>query len=135
MQVIDLPTKKVILRHLGLEGRFTSRTFDLIRTATPVDQLTVETVSDHLDTLELIELKGSENKTGKVRDASLKGHFFGATANEFAMAEAVGPRYKFAFVILNDMNDLPAPFHVLLTLAEVESRIKNKRVQYQINFR
>lgn len=133
MQQVDLPTKKAILKHLGLEDRFTSRTFDLVRTRDPSDQIDVTSVGHHLDEIELIELKGTENKNGNVRDESLRGFFFGATENEFKLAEELGDRYRFAFVVLNFENDLGRPFHVLLTLDELNQRIRTKRKQYQIN--
>ena len=51
------------------------------------------------------------------------------------MAKALGPRYCFAFVVLNETNVFSKPFAVLLNLEEVEQRTRARRVQYQVNFR
>lgn len=128
-QQLDLDARKVILAHFSQDPK-RHRTFDLIRTAAPVDQLDAESIHAHLDSLELIELKGTQKP---IQDESLKGFFFGATENEFDMARELGLRYKFAFVVLNDQNVLGREFFVLLTLEELEKRIRTKRLQYQIN--
>ncbi len=70
-----------------------------------------------------------------IRDAALNGFFFGATERERAMARALGDRYRFAFVVLNDANVYGRPFAVLLPLDEVERRTREWRVQYQVSFR
>ena len=70
-----------------------------------------------------------------IADQALRGFFFGATEREYAMAKALGPRYCFAFVVLNETNVFGKPFAVLLTLEEVEQRTHARRVQYQVNFR
>lgn len=131
--VVPLPVKKAILTHLGFEGRLPTTSFDLIWTEHELDQLTIENLPEHLESLVLIEMKATKNKLGKVRDESLRHFFFGATENEFNIARRLGPRYKFAFVVLSENNDLGRPFHVLLTLEELEQRIRTKRKQYQIN--
>ncbi len=130
---VSLAVKKAILEHLGFEGRLPTTSFDLVWTEHPFDQLTLENLEEHLDSLVLIEMKATRNKHGKVRDESLRHFFFGATENEFNIARRLGPRYKFAFVVLSSNNDLGRPFHVLLTLEELENRIRTKRKQYQIN--
>jgi hypothetical protein len=131
--VVDLAVKKEILKDFGFEGRLPTTSFDLVWTEHPFDQLTVENLTEHLDSLVLIEMKATKNKHGKVRDESLRGFFFGATENEFNIARRLGNRYRFAFVVLSENNDYGKPFHVLLTLDELESRIRTKRKQYQIN--
>lgn len=125
--------KKLILTHLGFEGRLPTRSFDLVFTQLPFNQLTEDNVDDHLKDLTLIELKSTENKKRAVRDESLRGFFFGATENEFRIARKLGERYKFAFVVLSSNNDLGKPFYVLLSLEELEAKIRTKRMQYQIN--
>ncbi len=129
----SLGVKKLILRHLGFEGRLPTRSFDLVFTEEPFDQLTEENIDEHLPNLVLIEMKATKNKKRAVKDESLRGFFFGATENEFKIASKLGERYRFAFVVLADNNDLGRPFYVLLTLEELEKRIRTKRRQYQIN--
>jgi hypothetical protein len=51
------------------------------------------------------------------------------------MAKALGPRYCFAFVVLNQTNIFGKPFAVLLDLEEVEQRTRTRRIQYQVNFK
>ncbi len=70
-----------------------------------------------------------------ITDKALRGFFFGATEREYAMAKALGPRYCFAFVVLNESNVFGKPFAVLLALDEVEQRTRAKRLQFQVNFR
>ena len=70
-----------------------------------------------------------------IRDETLNGFFFGATERERAMATKLGDKYRFAFVVLNEVNDHGKPFAVLLTLQELERRTRPWRVQYQVNFR
>lgn len=50
------------------------------------------------------------------------------------MAPALGDRYLFAFIVLNEANDYGRPFAVLLTLDEVQRRTRIQRVQFQVNF-
>lgn len=130
---VSLAVKKSILTYLGFDGRLPTQSFDLVWTTEPFDQLTTLNLHEHIDSLVLIELKATKNKNGFVRDESLRGFFFGATENEFNIARRLGDRYRFAFVVLSDNNDLGRPFYVLLTLEELEKRIRTKRKQYQIN--
>jgi hypothetical protein len=51
------------------------------------------------------------------------------------MAKALGARYCFAFVVLNETNVFRKPFAMLLTSRKVVQRTKARRVQYQVNFR
>lgn len=130
---VALPVKKRILEHLGFEGRLPTTSFDLVWTTDRLDELTLDNLAEHIDSLVLVELKATKNKHGKVRDESLRGFFFGATENEFTIARRLGERYRFAFVVLSDNNDFGRPFYVNLTLEELEKRIRTKRKQYQIN--
>ena len=70
-----------------------------------------------------------------ITSAELRNFFFGATEREYAMATALGDRYLFAFIVLNDANEYGRPFAALLSLAEVEHRTRARRIQYQVNFR
>jgi hypothetical protein len=129
-QQLELDARKIILAHFGQDPK-RHRTFDLIRTGSAVGQLDAASIIGHLDSITLIELKGTQKP---IQDDSLKGFFFGATENEFNMARELGSRYRFAFVVLNDDNIHNKPFFVELTLEELEKRIRTKRLQYQINF-
>ena len=131
-QLVDLPIKRRILELIGTTGTFGIQTFDLVMTPEPAPPITLENVDRAFPTLTLVEMKTTK---GAVADQALRGFFFGATEREYAMARALGERYCFAFVVLNDSNVFARPFAVLLTLEEVEARTRLKRVQYQVNFR
>jgi hypothetical protein len=123
--------KQEILRQLDLVGDFSPRTFDLVKTATPAPPLTVELVAEHLDGLLLVEVKST---AAKIHDTRLNGFFFGSTGTQFALAAACPERYRTAFVVMNPDNAYGRPFFTLLSPAELEARVRTKRVQYQVNF-
>lgn len=131
-QVVDLMTKRRILELIGGTGAFGIQTFDAVMTPEPTEPITLETVDDHFAQLRLVEMKTTRKP---IRGAGLSGFFFGATEREYAMAKALGDRYLFAFVVLNDTNNYDRPFAVLLPLEEVERRTSKRRLQYQVNFR
>ena len=131
-QLVDLQTKRRILELIGVTGAFGTQTFDLVMTPAPVAPITVENVEEHFPGLTLVEMKTTK---GAVEDQALRGFFFGATEREYAMAKALGPRYCFAFVVLNQTNIFGKPFAVLLDLEEVEQRTRTRRIQYQVNFK
>lgn len=79
----------------------------------------------YLEDIILVELK----TTKKFLPENPKGFFFGATENEFNFGKILGDRFRFCFV---SMNEKGSSFS-LQTLEELEVRIKNKRIQYQIN--
>jgi hypothetical protein len=135
-QLASLATKRRILELVetttGTRGAFGIQTFDLVMTPEAAAPMTPESVDEHFPTMTLVEMKTTK---GAVADQALRGFFFGATEREYAMARALGPRYCFAFVVLNETNIFERPFAVLLTLEEVEQRTRQRRVQYQVNFR
>jgi hypothetical protein len=131
-QAADLPTRRRILELLPAKGEFGIRTFDAIMTPEPIEPITAENVERYFDDLRLVEMKTTRDS---IPDASLRGFFFGATEREYKMAHALGDKYLFAFVVLNEINAYGRPFAVLLTLDEVEEKTANRRVQYQVNFR
>lgn len=131
-QVVDLACKRVILKALVADGRYGPRSFDCVMTPQPVEELTVESIGPHLGSLRLVEMKTTRKSIG---DVALNRFFFGATAREFELAETIGSRFLFAFVVLSDNNAYGHPFAVLLTHAQVVERTRTKRVQYQVNFR
>jgi hypothetical protein len=123
--------KQEILRLLGLVGDFTHRTFDLVRTAAPAPPLAIANVAEHLDGLLLVEVKSTAKR---IEDVRLNGFFSGSTGTQFALAAACPERYRTAFVVMNPDNAYGQPFFTLLTPAELEARVRTKRVQYQVNF-
>ncbi len=101
-------------------------------TETALPLLSGANVGEYLEAIRLVEVKATK---ARIRDASLNGFFFGATEREFAMAGALGDRYLFAFVVLGNDNEYGGPFAVLLTLDQLERRIRSRRIQFQVNLR
>ena len=129
----DLTLKKRLLSLLDLpSGSYGTKTFDAIMTPLPEREITADNVHRHMSSLRLVEMKSTLKA---IEDATLNGFFFGATDNEYQMARALGDRYLFAFVVLGSENYYRRPFAVLLTLDQVTERTKQKRLQYQVNFR
>ncbi len=122
---IDLSTKKELLDLLKIEHRFL-QAFDLIYVPEMVGKIVdSEFVHTYLEDIILVELK----TTKKYLPENPKGFFFGATENEFNFGKILGSRFRFCFVSLNEKGSSFA----FLTLEELEERIKNRRIQYQIN--
>lgn len=122
---VDLHTKKELLDLLNIEHRFL-QSFDLIYVPEMVGKIAdTGFVQTYLEDILLIELK----TTKKYLPDNPKGFFFGATENEFNFGKILGSRFRFCFVSLNERGSS----YALLTLDELEGRIKNKRIQYQIN--
>ena len=82
-------------------------------------------IQTYLEDIILVELK----TTKKYLPENPKGFFFGATENEFNFGKILGSRFRFCFVSLNEKGSS----YAFLTLEELEERIKNRRIQYQIN--
>ena len=131
-QAIDTPTKRLIIERLPVQGEFGVQTFDAVMTPEPRGPLTIDNIESQLADLRLVEMKTTKKA---IKDENLNGFFFGATEREYAMARALGDKYVFAFVVLNDDNVHNRPFFILLTLEQVEQRTRAKRIQYQVNFR
>jgi hypothetical protein len=122
-----LPTKegrKRLLEILGLSKKY-ARAFDLFKLPGHVNS-EHEVTPEHAKLITLVELKTTE----KYLPANPKGFFFGATQNEFDVAQALGEQYKFCFVSLHP----DSRSFSMLSLADIESLAINKRVQFQINF-
>jgi hypothetical protein len=122
---IDLTTKKELLDLLKIDHRFL-QAFDLIYVPEMVGKI-IDTsfVKTYLEDIILVELK----TTKKYLPENPKGFFFGATENEFNFGKILGTRFRFCFVSLNEKGSSFA----FLTLKELDEKIKNKRIQYQIN--
>ena len=131
-QAVDMAAKRRILELIGTSTSFGAQTFDAVMVPRGTPQITSENVDRHFAELRLVEMKTTRKP---IRDAGLAGFFFGATEREYAMARALGDRYLFAFIVLNDANEYGSPFAALLTLEDVEARTRAKRIQYQVNFR
>lgn len=122
---IDLATKKELLDLLKIEHRFL-QAFDLIYVPEMVGKIAdVGFVQTYLEDIILVELK----TTKKYLPENPKGFFFGATENEFNFGKILGSRFRFCFVSLNEKGSS----YAFLALEELEERIKNRRIQYQIN--
>lgn len=123
---LKLPAKeerKQILEALKLPNSF-SRAYDLVLLPSP-DITNVMSVAP--EKWVLVELKTTMKKLLKNPD----GFFFGATANEFALAEKLGDRYVFCFVSMHP----ESMGYTFVSAKDIEGKIKTKRLQYQINFR
>lgn len=132
-QWVDSPTKRRIIELIvGQSTSYGIQTFDAIMVPTGTPLINVDNIDQYIDVLRLVEMKSTRKW---IKNASLAGFFFGATQREYDMAKALGDRYMFAFIVLNDVNDFNSPFAVLLTLDQVELRTHSKRVQYQVNFK
>lgn len=122
---IDLATKKELLDLLKIEYRFL-QAFDLIYIPEMVGKIAdTGFIQTYLEDIILVELK----TTKKYLPENPKGFFFGATENEFNFGKILGSRFRFCFVSLNEKGSSFA----FLTLEELEERIKNRRIQFQIN--
>jgi hypothetical protein len=131
-QAVSVVTKRRILEQIGIEGAFGIQTFDAIMTEVPQPPISLENVDHYVDGMRLIEMKTTRKP---IVSAELRNFFFGATEREYAMAKALGDRYLFAFIVLNDANQYGRPFAALLSLTEVERRTRARRIQFQVNFR
>ena len=122
---IDLATKKELLDLLKIEHRFL-QAFDLIYVPEMVGkEVNTNFIQTYLEDIILVELK----TTKKYLPENPKGFFFGATENEFNFGKILGDRFRFCFVSLNEKGSS----YALLSIDELESKIRNKRIQYQIN--
>ena len=124
--------RKAILSQLGLGGtkEYGPRSFDAIMVPNAGQLVCESNLIDNLNDIILVEMKTTRKP---IKDANLHGFFFGATEREFNLAEKLGDRYRFAFVVLNSGNVYGRPFAVLLSLAELSPRIASDRIQRQIN--
>ncbi|HMT07738.1 MAG TPA: hypothetical protein PKA82_07010 [Pyrinomonadaceae bacterium] len=121
----DKDTRKQILNLLDLPLGF-ARAFDMIYIPRYVGTfVTDEVIAANIDEIILVELK----TTKKYLPENPKGFFFGATENEFNFGKLLGDKFRFCFVSLHERGSS----HSLLTIDELEARIRTKRIQYQIN--
>jgi hypothetical protein len=120
-----LVTKKELLDLLGIKHRFL-QSFDLVYVPGLLGKaIPTDFIQTYLEDIILVELK----TTKKYLPENPKGFFFGATENEFNFGKILGDRFRFCFVSLNEKGSS----YSLLSIDELESKIRNKRIQYQIN--
>lgn len=131
-QDLSLDIKKAMLQLIPQRQGFGTNSFDLVMKPTGTPEITLANLEEHWPKLRLVEMKATMKP---IRDPALNQFFFGATANEIRMAEALGDRYLFAFVVLNNNNVFGRPFSRLLTLTELREMTRPWRTQYQVNFR
>lgn len=121
----DKDTRKLILNFLDLPVGF-ARAFDMIYIPRYVGTVvTDEIIAANIDEIILVELK----TTKKYLPENPKGFFFGATENEFNFGKLLGDKFRFCFVSLHEKGSS----FVLMTIEELEERIRTRRIQYQIN--
>lgn len=117
--------RKELLKVLGLSGGF-RKAFDLVRVAGAnrnhglLEIPTPEAVT-------LIELKTTKKRLPN----NPYGFFFGATENEFKLAEEMGERFNFAFVCLHPETQ-SVKFY---SLNKLRPLIQKQRTQFQINLK
>ena len=124
--VPDSRGRRAILSALGVEQRF-SRAFDLARVDGHIrDESVVEVIDP--TALTLFEIKS----TRKLLPDFPRGFFFGATKNEFDLAERLGEQFAFCFVSLHP--DQPIAKRVeYLSFAALKPLIRTQRTQFQVN--
>ena len=122
---VDSATRKLILEMLDLPRSF-ARAFDMLYIPRYEGLVLTESVIEaHLDEIILVELK----TTKAFLPENPKGFFFGATENEFKFGQLLGDKFRFCFVCLNPLS----PSYAMFTVEELETRIRTRRIQYQIN--
>jgi len=122
---VNKDERKRILELLEQPKNF-SRSFDMVLIPRLAgSELTLGAIETHIGELTLIELKC----TRAFLPQNPKGFFFGATENEFKFGERLGDKFRFCFVCLNP----ESLSYALLSVPALETRIRTKRIQYQIN--
>jgi len=119
----DKESRKIIMEMMGIDRRY-ARGFDLVLIPGHTNLEEVIRLVD-IKQITLIELKTTKKKL----ENNPSGFFFGATQNEFDLAESLGDQYKFCFVSLHP----ESLSYKILSVSDLEKIIKTKRIQYQIN--
>ena len=131
-QDLSPSTRRAVIDLVGRGQGFGPSSFDLLMKPMGLPEISEHNFREHWSSLRLVEMKTTKKP---IRNAALNRLFFGVTQNEIRLAEALGDRLLFAFVVLNEDNDFGRPFARLLTLNELRERTKPWRTQYQVNFR
>ncbi len=116
-------SRKLIMEILGVNKKY-SRAFDLVLIPGHTNLENIIKLKNSSDII-LVELKTTKKKLIN----NPRGFFFGATKNEFDLAESLNEKFKFCFVSLHH----ESKSYKLLTLNELNEIIRTKRIQYQIN--
>jgi hypothetical protein len=119
----SLESRRRLLHLLGLPLTF-ARAFDLIRVPGHINSESEISVGN-VGEVVFVELK----TTRKFLPNNPSGFFFGATQNEFDLAERLGEQFTFCFVCLHP----DCTGFSLVNARELEGLIRTKRTQYQIN--
>lgn len=127
-QAVPRDLKRLILAELGAPGA-PPQAFDAVMTSASTGPITAVTLPSELPGLLLVEMKTTRKP---IKDTRLEGFFFGVTESELNLASQLGDHYAFAFVVLNSENAFGRPFFVLLSLSQLEQRIRSKRTQFQV---
>lgn len=130
-QVVGRDLKRLLLERLGVASA-PIQAFDAVRTQEPSVPIDASNVDELAGELRLLEMKTTRKP---IRDARLESFFFGVTASEISLAESLGDRYLFAFVVLNAENAYGREFFVLLSWDQLQSRIRSQRIQYQVTLK
>ena len=127
-QTLPVALKREVLERLGAPGA-PHQAFDAVRTDEPERPITALNLSGVLGSMRLVEMKTTRKP---IQDDRLQGFFFGLTQSELGLAERLGDRYLFAFIVLNTHNRYGHEFFALLTLDQLNERIHSKRTQFQV---
>lgn len=108
-----------LLKLLDLNTKQYGRSFDAIR-------LLVDSFEEikSLKDFEVIEIKVTQKHLPNFPD----NFFFGMTKNEEDLMVKLGDSFKLCLISVHGEGQ-----HLFLTHADLQKRIKNKRIQYQIN--
>lgn len=122
---VDKDERRRILDLLNQPKNF-ARSFDMVYVPRLArTHLSLDTIETHIGEVTLIELKVTKKKLPQ----NPSGFSFGATQNEFDFGERLADKFRFCFVCLHS----ESLSYAMLSVLELESRIRTKRIQYQIN--
>jgi hypothetical protein len=127
--LIRIPTKKeksnLLIAFAQKNKVIYGNAFDAVRLAKDINLSDIESVTDNIQHITLIEVKSTNREN---RDCNFTGHFFGLTTAELLVAQNLGNRYRFIFV-----NTVTG--HTLeLKLNEIFAKAKGIYPQWSISF-
>lgn len=103
--------------------------FDMIKLKKQKQKTPIRRLSDkELNELTLIEIKSSDRNLNE----NLDGYFFGYSYSEQLVAQALGNRYQFAFVVLPRSGG--RKFHKVMTYRQIWKKAKTIHMQWSIKF-
>ena len=121
------PTERdALLVGFAMQGQALPRSaFDMIRLSRPVNLSNPAEIAGNMDAVTIYEIKSTNRKNIK---ADLRGYFFNITGPELLAAQALGAKFRFAFV-----NTLTRDYEEM-TLTEVFARSRGMYPAYHIKF-